>query len=53
MSVGEKRKLPGNSDTSTGSDIEQEPKVAISLSGTVQKKPIGVTMKLVRYFSAE
>lgn len=42
-----------NSDTSTSSDADQEPKVAISLSGTVQKKPIGVTMKLVRYFSAK
>ncbi|XP_029196601.2 LOW QUALITY PROTEIN: PEST proteolytic signal-containing nuclear protein-like [Acropora millepora] len=46
VSVGEKRKLPVNSDTSTSSDADQEPKVAISLSGTVQKKPIGVTMKL-------
>ncbi|XP_068697917.1 PEST proteolytic signal-containing nuclear protein-like [Montipora capricornis] len=48
VSVGEKRKLSENSNTSSHSDAGDKPKIAISLSGSVPKKPTGsgVNLKL-------
>lgn len=41
--VGEKRKLPENSLTRNTAD---KPKISMSLSGSPQKRPVGVTLKL-------
>ncbi|KAM7444984.1 hypothetical protein ABFA07_006514 [Porites harrisoni] len=40
--VGEKRKLPQISD----SKVTQKPKISMNLSGSTQKKPIGVSLTL-------
>lgn len=45
--VGDKRKLPENSLTRNTAD---KPKISMSLSGSPQKRPVGVSLKLVSYF---